>query len=244
MNICDRLYILFNTQFSIYEPAGDSVNISKTINLKNVGNWDSDREFIETDDQGTVYIAREKRTIVSGKVTDVDISVEKYDLTGNYLGQWLLTNIPPRQLVDFQVDNAGNVYFIQFEASQVVGGKPDYYIAKYNKNGQQQWDKKFRDDFSGSIKDFTVDPYDGSIYIGGDTNLKYSNIPTAYGTGLTAVFSSLGHPLTPPMAVPTISMLAVISLMVQLVLASLGSTPTLRQINCFPASLPLIMADS
>lgn len=100
---------------------------------------------IATDNQGNSYMVGYTEGDLAGtkQAEFSDVWLAKYDSNGNQV--WIqqfgsdVTNLS----VDIDVDDTGNVYLsglnVEADQSSIVGNTDDYFVTKYDTNGNRQW---------------------------------------------------------------------------------------------------------
>ena len=120
---------------------------------------------IAVDGSGNVYISGSTNSSGAG---DYDAFIAKYNTSGTLLWQRTLGGANADVGYDIAVDSSGNVYIAGYTQSAGAGGQ-DVLIAKYNTDGDYQWQRSLGDTSDDQGWSIAVDG-SGNVYITGYTN--------------------------------------------------------------------------
>ena len=120
---------------------------------------------IAVDGSGNVYISGSTNSSGAG---DYDAFIAKYNTSGTLLWQRTLGGANADVGYDIAVDSSGNVYIAGYTQSAGAGGQ-DVFIAKYNTDGDYQWQRSLGDTSDDQGWSIAVDG-SGNVYITGYTN--------------------------------------------------------------------------
>ena len=115
---------------------------------------------IAIDSSGNVYVTGKTRR--SG-ATDNELSVVKYDSSGNLLSQVTLGGLNTDRGNGIAIDSSDNVYVVG-ATNSVGSGHYDYLIVKYNSSDQIEWQRTLGGSSNDQGQDIVVDN-SGHIYV-------------------------------------------------------------------------------
>lgn len=125
-----------------------------------------------TDKNGNVYIAGDTKSALAGQhFGKIDGFVSKYDSTGNNLWTKQFGTTEDDRINWLTLDQSGNIYVTGYTSGVVNEknfGKEDIIVAKFDNNGNVEWQKQIGSDSTDIGNTIYVD-VKGNVYVVGAT---------------------------------------------------------------------------